>query len=91
MSEIYAHGPLAATIDAEPIVKYRGGLFNRRYIADATPFCLRTAASGAFALATARLAIVLDLFEFQFALPLLGTQYGHYQKSLWLEKESCII
>jgi cathepsin X len=28
MSEIYARGPVAATINAEPIVKYTGGIFN---------------------------------------------------------------
>lgn len=57
-------------------------VINRRYVADATPFGLRTAASAGFALATALgaalgpgMAIVLDLFEFEFYLPLLGTQY----------------
>lgn len=57
-------------------------VINRRYVADATPFGLRTIASAAFALATALgaalgpgMAIILDLFEFEFNLPFLGTQY----------------
>lgn len=56
-------------------------VINRRYVADATPFGLRTAASAAFALATALgaalgpgMAIILDLFDFEFWLPLVGTQ-----------------
>ena len=28
MAEIYARGPVAASINAEPIVKYRGGIFD---------------------------------------------------------------
>ena len=28
MSEIYSRGPVAATINAEPIVKYTGGVFS---------------------------------------------------------------
>ena len=58
-------------------------IINRRYVADATPFALRTMSSAAFALTTALgaalgpgLAIVLEAMpEFQFQLPLLGTQY----------------
>lgn len=56
-------------------------VINRRYVADATPFGLRTAASAAFALATALgaalgpgMAIILDLFDFEFWLPGFGTQ-----------------
>jgi hypothetical protein len=58
-------------------------VINRRYVADATPFRLRTVASAAFAMATALgaalgpgMAIVLDaMTEFEFSLPLLGQQY----------------
>jgi hypothetical protein len=57
-------------------------VINRRYMADATPFALRTASSAAFAMATAvgaatgpGLAIVLDFFDFDFRLPLLGAQH----------------
>jgi hypothetical protein len=28
MAEIYARGPVAAAVNAEPIVKYRGGIFD---------------------------------------------------------------
>ena len=56
-------------------------IMNRRYVADATPFSLRTAASAAFAMATAvgaatgpGMAIVLDMFEFDFSLPFFGRQ-----------------
>lgn len=56
-------------------------VINRRYVADATPFGLRTAASAAFALATALgaalgpgMAIILDLFDFEFWLPIVGQQ-----------------
>ena len=56
-------------------------IINRRYIADATPFAFRTAASAAFSLVTAlgaamgpALAVVLDFFEFEFYLPILGKQ-----------------
>lgn len=57
-------------------------VINRRYVADATPFSLRTVASASFAMATAvgaalgpAIAILLDRFEFEFSLPLLGPQY----------------
>jgi len=57
-------------------------VINRRYIADSTPFSLRTAASAAFAMATAvgaamgpGMAILLDMIEFEFYLPLLGKHY----------------
>ena len=56
-------------------------IINRRYVADATPFSLRTPANAAFAMATAlgaamgpAMAIVLDMFEFEFWLP-WGKQY----------------
>jgi len=57
-------------------------IINRRYVADATPFSLRTISSAAFALTTALgaasgpgFAILLDAMpEFQFYLPFLGQQ-----------------
>lgn len=57
-------------------------IINRRYVADATPFSLRTISSAAFALTTALgaasgpgFAILLDAVpEFQFYLPFLGQQ-----------------
>ena len=57
-------------------------IINRRYVADATPFKLRTMSSAAFALTTALgaasgpgCAILLDMIpDFQFSLPLLGIQ-----------------
>lgn len=56
-------------------------VINRRYVADATPFYLRTASSAAFATATALgaalgpgTAIILDLFDFKFYIPGLGEQ-----------------
>lgn len=57
-------------------------IINRRYVADATPFKLRTMSSAAFALTTALgaasgpgFAILLDMVpEFQFTLPGLGIQ-----------------
>ena len=56
-------------------------VINRRYVADSTPYDLRTAASAAFALVSAlgaamgpAMAIVLDHFDFQFNLPILGVQ-----------------
>lgn len=56
-------------------------VINRRYVADATPFSLRTATSAAFAMATALgaalgpgMAILLNLFEFEIMLPLFGKQ-----------------
>lgn len=56
-------------------------IINRRYIADATPFAFRTAASAAFSLVTAlgaamgpALAVLLDCFDFEFYLPILGKQ-----------------
>jgi len=36
MAEIYARGPVAATINAEPIVKYTGGVFNDEGYSDQT-------------------------------------------------------
>jgi cathepsin X len=36
MSEIYARGPVAATINAEPIVKYTGGVFTDGSFSEAT-------------------------------------------------------
>ena len=74
-------------------------VINRRYVADATPFCLRTAASAAFAMATAigaaagpGIAILLDsVDEFEFSLPFLATQYfngmtgpGYLMSLIWL-------
>ena len=73
-------------------------IINRRYVADATPFALRTASSAAFATATALgaalgpgLAILLDrVQEFDFHVPLLGTQYfngmtgpGYFMALAW--------
>eukprot|EP00536_Pseudo-nitzschia_multiseries_P011300 jgi/Psemu1/205449/e_gw1.376.49.1 len=57
-------------------------IINRRYVADATPFKLRTMSSAAFALTTALgaasgpgFAILLDMIpEFEFPLPILGVQ-----------------
>lgn len=71
---------------------------NRRYVADATPFSLRSAASSTFAMVTALgaatgpfAAIILDMFEFEFHLPFLGIQKfngmtgpGFFMASLWL-------
>lgn len=74
-------------------------VINRRYVADATPFCLRTAASAAFAMATAigaaagpGTAILLDsVQEFEFSLPFLNTQQfngmtgpGYLMSLIWL-------
>ena len=73
-------------------------VINRRYVADATPFALRTASSAAFALMTALgaalgpgMAIVLDLFNFEFTLPIFGQQYfngmtgpGYFMAVTWL-------
>ncbi len=74
-------------------------IINRRYVADATPFSLRTISSAAFALTTALgaasgpgFAILLDLVpEFQFYLPFLGLQTfngmtgpGFVMAALWL-------
>ena len=56
-------------------------VINRRYVADATPFYLRTASSAAFATATALgaalgpgMAIILDMFDFTFYVPGVGNQ-----------------
>lgn len=56
-------------------------VINRRYVADATPFALRTATSAAFAMATALgaalgpgVAIILNMYEFEIKLPLFGNQ-----------------
>lgn len=77
-----------------------------RYVADATPFSLRTAASAAFAMATALgaamgpgMAIVLDkISEFEFRLPFLKEQYfngmtgpGYFMAVNWLLYTICII
>jgi hypothetical protein len=72
-------------------------IINRRYVADATPFSLRTIASASFAMATALgaalgpgMAILLDMFEFEFYIPLLGKQYfngmtgpGYFMALCW--------
>jgi len=73
-------------------------IINRRYMADATPFSLRTAASAAFAMATALgaalgpgMAILLDdITEFEFSVPFLETQYfngmtgpGYFMALCW--------
>lgn len=72
-------------------------VINRRYVADATPFSLRTAASAAFAMATAVgaamgpfAAILLDMIDFEFSLPFLGKQYfngmtgpGYFMSLVW--------
>ena len=57
-------------------------IINRRYVADATPFKLRTMSSAAFALTTALgaasgpgIAILLDMIpEFQFSIPFVKFQ-----------------
>mmetsp|Transcript_15461 Transcript_15461/g.34523 ORF Transcript_15461/g.34523 Transcript_15461/m.34523 type:complete len:909 (+) Transcript_15461:277-3003(+) len=73
-------------------------IINRRYIADATPFAFRTAASAAFSLVTAlgaamgpALAVLLDYFDFEFYLPILGKQEfngmtgpGFFMALMWL-------
>ena len=73
-------------------------VINRRYVADATPFALRTMSCAAFALTTALgaalgpgMAILLDsMNEFEFYLPLLGIQYwngmtgpGYFMALCW--------
>ena len=72
-------------------------VINRRYVADATPFSLRTASTAAFATMTAlgaalgpAMAIVLNLFDFDFVLPLLGQQHfngmtgpGYFMALAW--------
>jgi len=73
-------------------------IINRRYVADATPFSLRTAASAAFAMATALgaalgpgMAILLDnVTEFEFQVPFLEEQYfngmtgpGYFMAACW--------
>jgi hypothetical protein len=72
-------------------------VINRRYVADATPFALRTRSSAAFALMTALgaavgpgMAIVLEMFDFQFELPLLRKQHfngmtgpGYFMALAW--------
>ncbi|KAL3822017.1 hypothetical protein ACHAXA_003003 [Cyclostephanos tholiformis] len=80
-------------------------IINRRYVADATPFKLRTMTSAAFAMAMAvgsamgpGMAIVLDgLPEFQFDLPFLRTQYfngmtgpGYFMSLNWFVYTMCI-
>eukprot|EP00587_Corethron_hystrix_P002894 CAMPEP_0113327924 /NCGR_PEP_ID=MMETSP0010_2-20120614/19650_1 /TAXON_ID=216773 ORGANISM="Corethron hystrix, Strain 308" /NCGR_SAMPLE_ID=MMETSP0010_2 /ASSEMBLY_ACC=CAM_ASM_000155 /LENGTH=752 /DNA_ID=CAMNT_0000189027 /DNA_START=120 /DNA_END=2374 /DNA_ORIENTATION=+ /assembly_acc=CAM_ASM_000155 len=59
-------------------------IINRRYVADATPFSLRTAASAAFIMSSVLghsmgsfMSIILDLdsLEFEFEVPFLGKQY----------------
>ena len=79
---------------------------NNSYVADATPFSLRTAASAAFAMATALgaalgpgMAILLDrINEFEFNLPFLSTQYfngmtgpGYFMSLNWFIYTICII
>jgi len=72
-------------------------IINRRYVADATPFSLRTASSAAFAMATALgaalgpgMAILIDMVGFEFDLPILGKQYfngmtgpGYFMSLCW--------
>ena len=73
-------------------------IINRRYVADATPFSLRTAASASFAMATALgaalgpgMAILLDnVNEFEFRVPFLEQQYfngmtgpGYFMALCW--------
>ncbi|CAB9498402.1 SPX domain-containing membrane protein [Seminavis robusta] len=73
-------------------------IINRRYVADATPFSLRTAASASFAMATALgaalgpgMAILLDnMTEFEFTVPFLEQQYfngmtgpGYFMALCW--------
>lgn len=73
-------------------------IINRRYVADATPFSLRTAASASFAMATALgaalgpgMAILLDnVQEFEFSVPFLEQQYfngmtgpGYFMALCW--------
>lgn len=77
-----------------------------RYVADATPFSLRTAASAAFAMATALgaalgpgVAILLNrMNEFEFYLPLLNKQYfngmtapGYFMALSWFIYTMCIV
>ena len=77
-----------------------------RYVADATPFSLRTAASAAFAMATALgaalgpgMAILLNrMDEFEFHLPFLEQQYfngmtapGYFMALSWFIYTLCIL
>lgn len=82
-------------------------IINRRYVADATPYSLRTAASAAFGMTTALgaalgpgMAILLDrMREFEFRLPLISeTQYfngmtgpGYFMALSWFLYTVCII
>jgi len=81
-------------------------IINRRYVADATPFSLRTAASAAFAMATALgaalgpgMAILLNrMDEFEFHLPFLQPQYfngmtapGYFMALSWFIYTLCIL
>lgn len=80
-------------------------IINRRYVADATPFKLRTMTSAMFAMAMAvgsacgpGMAILLDMVpEFQFHLPFLETQYfngmtgpGYFMSLNWFMYTLCI-
>jgi len=80
-------------------------IINRRYVADATPFKLRTMTSAMFAMAMAvgsacgpGMAILLDMVpEFQFHLPFLETQYfngmtgpGYFMSLNWFIYTLCI-
>lgn len=79
-------------------------IINRRYVADSTPFCLRTAASAAFAMATALgaalgpgVAILLDYADFDFSIPFFGKQQfngmtgpGFFMALVWLLYTICI-
>ena len=72
-------------------------VIHRRYVADATPFALRTMSCAAFALMTGigaalgpGMAILLDLLNFEFTLPILGKQYfngmtgpGYFMSLAW--------
>lgn len=77
-----------------------------RYVADATPFSLRTVTSAAFAMATAlgaasgpAMSIVLDgMSDFEFSLPFLRPQYfngmtgpGYFMAMNWLIFTTCIL
>lgn len=72
-------------------------VIHRRYVADATPFALRTVSCAAFALMTGLgaalgpgMAIVLDLLNFEFTLPIFGKQHfngmtgpGYFMSLAW--------
>ena len=96
----YAHQSMSMCLVGRAICGFGAPrIINRRYVADATPFSLRTISSAAFALTTAvgaasgpGAAILLDLIpEFNFYLPFLGVQTfngmtgpGFLMALLWL-------